>query len=151
MQPVARRIKEVFKFGDGGQVEAVTSYTYPVGVGGHHGELDVALVNRDCPGLLSRQAMKDLGCVVDFANDRLSVRAAGMQGEHLQYSGTGHPVLKMDDFGEELFPEKYRSRTVDDDCKRYYVGDLDDVETVASLNDTMVRFRGARWHLHPRY
>ena len=66
LKPLERVVRESFRFGDGALVPCVTAYTYPAGVFGHTGMLDVAFVDRSCPGLLSRKAMKDLGIVLGF-------------------------------------------------------------------------------------
>ena len=59
--PVARKVDESFKYGDGEILPAKTSYLYAVGVTGKNGALDIAEVEKEeAPPLMSRRAMKDL-------------------------------------------------------------------------------------------
>ena len=102
LRPVRRSINESFKFGDGDEVPAGEAYVYPAGVLGHKGELDVAVVDRSCPGLMSRKAMQDLGIAVDFGAHSFSCRAAGVSKEKLQFSHSGHPVVSVTDWRENL-------------------------------------------------
>ena len=62
LKPQRREVGESSKFGDGDVVYATESYVYPIGIyGARMGKLDVAYIDRDCPGLMSRGALRDGG------------------------------------------------------------------------------------------
>ena len=111
LKPIYKHINETFLFGDGDEVQATTAVEYPVGIYELHGSLDVALVDRPCPGLMSRKAMGELGCVMDFEQDTLKVKAHdGLKTMPINNSATGHPVVRLTDFGpgvHEAFPRKF--------------------------------------------
>ena len=119
---VYKRVDEKFLFGDGDEVRATRSVEYLVGIYGLHGCLDVAMVDRPCPGLMSRRAMSELGCVIDFSKDTMQFRAHGnLRNVPIMNSGTGHPVVRTADYGDDVqksFPVKFRSRQLARATKR---------------------------------
>lgn len=94
LRPIRRRISESFRFGDGNVLPASWSYVHLVGIFGANGCLDVALADR-CPPLMSSKAMHDLGVVLDFALETITVEAAGAKDK----PQTGHPRTGLFDFG----------------------------------------------------
>eukprot|EP00972_Heterocapsa_arctica_P013845 2041214-Heterocapsa_arctica.AAC.1 len=55
-------IDEKFRFGNDAEVPARVPWTYPLCINGIIGEIEIAHVPaKDCPGLLSQEAARDLG------------------------------------------------------------------------------------------
>ena len=75
-----RQSNDKFRYGDGKVVEGTCSWTYPVSIRGHQGQLDIAEVPVETPPRASRQLMKDLGLIVGFAEDRMDIRKLGLIG-----------------------------------------------------------------------
>eukprot|EP00972_Heterocapsa_arctica_P042617 6281978-Heterocapsa_arctica.AAC.1 len=62
MQAVRKDIDEKFRLGDDEVLAAGTAWVYPIGIGGLHGEIEIAHIPvGDCPGLLSQDAARSLG------------------------------------------------------------------------------------------
>eukprot|EP00972_Heterocapsa_arctica_P044284 6538725-Heterocapsa_arctica.AAC.1 len=68
MQAVRKDIDEKFRFGDDEVLVAGTAWVYRIGIGGVRGEIEIAHVPvEDCPGLLTQDAARSLGLVLNFA------------------------------------------------------------------------------------
>ncbi len=62
LQAVQKDIDEKFLFGNDAEVSAQVAWTYPLCINGIVGEIEIAQVPvKDCPGLLSQEAARDLG------------------------------------------------------------------------------------------
>ena len=127
LKPGEREVKESFIFGDGDVVQTTTAFVYPVGVVGHAGELDVALVERNCPGLMSRAALKQLGCCLDLENDIVAFRGVERP---IQDSPSGHPMVNVLDYGNSFdgILSEYKLANGEPDDEFY-----DALETISSM------------------
>ena len=101
LKPTKVACTSSFRFGDGRKVEAVCSWTYPVGVYGTHGTLNIAEVAEDCPPLISLKQMQMLEIVLDFCKKTTIVQG---QSRPMQTMGSGHPKINIDEF----VPEKIK-------------------------------------------
>ena len=87
----------VFKFGNGERETAKQVVVMPIGLEGKFGTIQAAVVSGDAPLLLSRPALKKLGAVIDFANDRLSL-FDGKTEVQLQSNAAGQYLLNVLNF-----------------------------------------------------
>ncbi len=101
LQPVRNECRERFRFGDGRVVPAVCSWTYPCGVYGTNGMLNVAEVRTDCPPLLSLQSMKEMGVVLDFANAQVTVQG---HTKPMETMPSGRPIVRIDEYADDATP-----------------------------------------------
>ena len=108
LQPVKKAIREKFRFGDGRVVKAHTSWTYPTGLYGRHGQVNVAEVDVECPPLLSVRAMEELGMVLNFWDSTVSILSADAHDKPMIKAKTGHPIIKITDYSENhKFPDEF--------------------------------------------
>ena len=65
--------------------------------------------------------MKEMGCKVDFQNDRLSISSASIEDAPLEFSPSGHPVITVTAFdeGQAYVPADFK----DPPANAYYIGD----------------------------
>ena len=74
------------------------------------GTLDVAYLE-NCPPLLSNKSMRQLGVNINFGRNTLSVDAAGMKDQPLEWSDGGMPPIVVTDYTPETrFPEKFQRK-----------------------------------------
>ena len=103
-----REIDDEFRYGDGTIVRGTVAWTCPVGIMGFNGFLDIAEVPVATPPLMSRRAMRDLRIALDFDNETIDVRTAGVEKQPMRLSAGEHVLLNLLDFGELVnVPEKY--------------------------------------------
>lgn len=86
--------------GVGGETVSDTVKTYPVGIGGSHGELHSAEAKGGTPLLLSCPFMQELGTVIDLSNSTVSFKALGVQNLPLIKTSRGHVAVSLLDFGD---------------------------------------------------
>ena len=101
LQAVRRPLNQKIRFGDGRIVDSDAAYMYPVGLGGADGALDVALVDRPCPALLSNKAMRGLGIWMDFGTDTMGVRSAGIKDAPMRQAASRPPLMSLTDYSPE--------------------------------------------------
>jgi hypothetical protein len=105
LRPVEMPCSDLFRFGDGRVVKATRSWKYPVGIYGRNGVLNMAEVPKDCPPLLSYRCMGELGVVMNFRDQALTVEG---ETRPMQKLSSGHPALDVEDYDEKgLFDEEF--------------------------------------------
>ncbi|MED5528102.1 MAG: hypothetical protein VYC81_05540, partial [Actinomycetota bacterium] len=118
LRPIDKQVDESFKFGDGDVVFTTLAYIYPVGVYGKMGKLDVAYIDRDCPGLLSRTALKEIGADLLLTQDVCKI---GDIVRPIMDSQAGHPMLQVNEFGDlSAIPTEFK---LDSNADFSYIGD----------------------------
>ena len=91
-----------FRFGDGVQVKGKCSWTYPVGVFGMRGALNIAEVDVDCPPLISLTQMGGMEILLDFKRNATTVQGICREMERME---SGHPKVRIDEFVTEKLDE----------------------------------------------
>ena len=135
LTPVYRPTNERFKFGDGRVEVARVAWTYPVGLYGAHGTIDIAEVSSACPPLLSVEAMEELGIVLNFLNKTVSIENAKVYDQPMERTSSGHPAIPLTKYTEgATFPDEFLI---------YYTDPVYSVEN----EDTKFMKRGARKRL----
>ena len=88
-----------FKFGDGKTVTSTKRMHLPVTLGKKEGTMETEVVKMELPLLLSKEAMKKVGAVVDFSHD-----TAVINGEKvvLDTTSSGHYMIPLSSEKEEV-------------------------------------------------
>ena len=108
LTPLCRPTNEHFKFGDGRVEVARVAWTYPVGLYGDHGTIDIAEVSSACPPLLSVEAMEELGIVLNFLNKAVSIENAKVYDQPMERTSSGRPVIPLTKYTEgETIPGEF--------------------------------------------
>ena len=92
---VEKGSSSMFRFGDGKESQSLKLVTIPVLIGKEKILLDVDVVEKDIPLLLSKGAMKQLKMKIDFKNDRVNVNGSVVK---LFCTNTGHYCLPLSNF-----------------------------------------------------
>lgn len=72
--PTLKRESTLFRFGNGQEEVSDTVAVLPVGIHGRSGTIEAAVIKGDAPLLLSRNTMRSLKAVMDFAEETLSIQ-----------------------------------------------------------------------------
>ena len=99
LTPVRKKCAEDFVFGDGATYRADIRWVYPIAISGRKATLDVAEVSCQCPGLMSRKAMAQLGMSLNLADDTVDIAALDLVKVPLLNTSSGHPTILVTDFG----------------------------------------------------
>lgn len=113
LKPISRPIKERFTYGGGASERSDRAWLYPIGVYGKSASLDIAEVNGPCPPLLSNRAMKDMGAVLNYDEESMDLRKAGIYGKPMTELSSGHPVLDITQWGTDKFPDEFLTYYLD--------------------------------------
>ena len=87
-----KKSSSIFRFGDGVENVSLKVVTIPIYIGKLRILLDVEIVDKKIPLLLSRSAMKKLGMIVDFRQDVLIFNNTKLK---LNCTSTGHYVVPV--------------------------------------------------------
>ena len=81
-----------FKFGNQQKLTSIAKYQLPVQIGGRKMSIETEVIQSDIPMLLSKQAMKDMGMVLNFIDD-----TAVIEGQKINLSETssGHYIIPL--------------------------------------------------------
>ena len=112
-----------FRFGDGVVVDGYVAWIYPAGVYGKNGRIQIAEVDRNCPPLMSNQAMQDLKIRLAFGDKATDVKSAEAYGKPMERSRSGHPVQSIMQFDREKgFPINTQIKDITRyNLKRYFM------------------------------
>ena len=88
----------VFRFGGGVTAKSLGLYTVPVNVGGKNTFLEMDIVDAPIPLLLSKQAMKKAGAVIDTRDDTILIFGKKIDLRTVQ---AGHYALPLKDWVHE--------------------------------------------------
>eukprot|EP00972_Heterocapsa_arctica_P016967 2504971-Heterocapsa_arctica.AAC.1 len=115
LKAVQKDIDEKFRFGDDEVLAACTAWAYPIGIGGMHGEIEIAhILVDDCPGLLSQDAARSLRLVLNLAEMTLDVTKAGIIGQPIEIGTSGHTMIDLMQFDENVsLPPKFFKNNYD--------------------------------------
>ncbi len=96
LQAVQKNVNEKFRFGNDAEVEALVVWTYPLCINGTLGEIEIAQVPvKDCPGLLSQEAARDLGIVINFNEMTIDIVNANVFGRSMEVGASGHMMIDI--------------------------------------------------------
>ena len=88
--------EECFKFGDGQIVKSIGKKLYPVFLNGKfRGILDLAIIDGNCPMLLSKTMMTKWGCTLDFGRKEMYL---GKFGLVTSFNSRDVPIVNIMDF-----------------------------------------------------
>ena len=71
--PTPKKENNLFRFGNGQEEMSAKVALIPIGIHGHEGYVEAAVISGDAPLLLSRTTMKSLKGVVDFSAETVSI------------------------------------------------------------------------------
>ena len=89
---VKKGSSSIFRFGNGMENNNINVVTIPIYIGKLRIMLDVEIVDKEIPLLLSRAAMKKLCMTIDFKGDRLIFNHGELK---LQCTTAGHYVIPV--------------------------------------------------------
>ena len=89
---VEKKSNSIFRFGDGVENSSLKVVTIPIYIGKLRILLDVEIVDKEIPLLLSRAAMKRLGMTIDFRRDHLTYSHGELK---LECTTAGHYVVPV--------------------------------------------------------
>lgn len=92
----------VFRFGNGKTEEAWEYAIVPCGLAKRSGLLLVWLVNCDCPFLLSKRLLKELGGCLDFLRDELVLQSVNGARISMKELPSGHYAVDLMDFPKDF-------------------------------------------------
>ena len=101
LQPIRVQGVETCRPGDDPAVTSEHAWLYPVGLYGQHAQLDSAEVPCECSPLLSLQAMADLGVVLGFSQNTITIAAVRVEDEPMPRARGGHSALDIVSFGAD--------------------------------------------------
>ena len=81
-----------YKFGDNDIVHSFKVATLPVEIVGLEGTIETEIVNEDVPLLISKESMKKIEMVINFANDEASILGKKTK---LETTSSGHYILPL--------------------------------------------------------
>ena len=82
----------IFKFGNQEQLTFIAKYKQPVYIGEKKIMLNTEVIKSDIPMLLSKQSMKNMGMVLDFLNDTVTIEGKLI---NLSETSSGHYVIPL--------------------------------------------------------
>ena len=106
LKPVRRDVQEDFQFGDDRVETSICSWDYPTGIHEHNGVLNIAEIESNCPGLMSRETMDDLDLILKMREKKYDMLALGVSDYLHEVSKSNNALVRIDWFGEgEISPE----------------------------------------------
>ena len=94
--PTLKQESTLFRFGNGQEEVSDRVATLPVGIHGHSGTVEAAVIKGDAPLLLSRNTMRSLRAVMDFAAETVSIQ--GGPPQKLVTNAAGQFVINVMEF-----------------------------------------------------
>ena len=94
--PILKKESTLFRFGNGQEEVSDKVAVLPVGIHGRSGTIEAAVIKGDAPLLLSRNTMRSLKAVMDFAEETLSIQ--GGLPQSLVTNSAGQFVIDVMNF-----------------------------------------------------